>query len=170
MALLKPEQAAKHLGITLERLGELTEGNQIAHYTLGNAVRYRVEDLDSFVEESEALWERHEPVDAAPTLSAEPPSLLPARRPVEIAKSGVIDAEFFDEDGISGAELERRRSLARAVADSPTGPGLPAEGKVFSRPVGQIQADDGSPVDAPDPFSGFSPEEVAGCGHPPEST
>lgn len=166
MKLLTEQEAALALGVPVETLRIWRDQSlPPAYYRLGSQVRYRQEDLDALIDQGdERLWQRQEPAAPAAASGSQPPPEPPGR-PAD-AVPEVADAA----PEVDPAELERRRRLIRAIADTPTSPGMPKDDKVFSRPVGQLQTDSGEMIDAADPFSGFTPEEIAGVGHPPETT
>jgi hypothetical protein len=163
--LLTEPQAAEHLGIDTELLAGLREANQgPAFYRFGRRVAYRTEDLDAFLEERPELWERVEPESPPSTPESESRptrALSPVPRPTPPAVDPAAAGDLSEE------ELKRRRDAARSLVQSSDQPKT-APDCVHTRRIGKINSDDGTEIDAPNPYAGMRPAEMAGFGEPPE--
>ena len=61
-AALSTREAAAYLGISLPTLFRLTRAGELAHVRIGRAIRYRPEDLDSFLaSRATTKWENFNP-------------------------------------------------------------------------------------------------------------
>ena len=61
-AALSADEAAEYLGVSLSTIHRLTRAGELAHVRVGRLIRFRREDLDSFLaERSTTKWEDFNP-------------------------------------------------------------------------------------------------------------
>jgi len=71
-AVLSTKDAAAYLSISLPTLFRLTRSGELPHLRIGRVIRYRVEDLDSFLAERVTTkWEDFNPDRKWPFISKE---------------------------------------------------------------------------------------------------
>ncbi|GIU97414.1 MAG: hypothetical protein KatS3mg013_1217 [Actinomycetota bacterium] len=61
--LLKPAEAARMLGVSRSQIYHLAATGEIAHVRVGHSVRFRLEDLERYIERRRvaAAWEEEPP-------------------------------------------------------------------------------------------------------------